>query len=282
MLFSGWPFILFLTLVSQPTGLGSKDNNDLQSLLDSERAFMEMARKQNTRDAFLFYLSDKAVTAEPGKGPRCGKKYLESQKPNESWLYWHPSFSEIASSGDFGYNTGPWEFRVKRDDEHAAAFGQFLSVWIKETNGEWKVALDMGISHGQTTGQERLTTSVIKDSNSRAGQAEILRVEQTFIEALSQRSGYAYAERLATISRFLRPGREPFIKRSEISGLLEEEAKIQYSILGADIATSGDLAYVYGKATATTRDGLLKIHSYVRIWRREAGEWKITADLLSD
>src|SRR5690349_728620 len=117
---------------------------NLKSLIDAEWSFINVAKEKNTRDAFIESLADDAVTF--GQDIQKGKDYLKAQQPNESWLYWQPVYSVIAASGDFGFNTGPWEFRAKRTDEKPVAFGQFVTVW-KKVNGEWKAAIDIGISH---------------------------------------------------------------------------------------------------------------------------------------
>lgn len=134
----------------------------LQELIEAEFAFIKMPKEKNTRDAFIFFLADDGVTSAPGQGPRIGKKYLEEQTPNEGWLNWEPVYSDIAASGDFGFNTGPWEFRQKRTDEKPVAFGQFVSMWKKNDQGEWKVAIDIGISHGAPKSKHALATSSIK------------------------------------------------------------------------------------------------------------------------
>ena len=56
-------------------------------------------------------------------------------------------------------------------------------------------------------------------------------------------------------------------------------------MMGGDVAASGDLGYVYGKATVRGSSGqtvTAEIHSYLRIWRKQEGGWKIVLDLLSD
>ena len=262
--------------------LGASHNKDLQALLDSETAFMQMAKDRNTRDAFLFYLSDDAITAEPGKGPRKGKSHLESNKPNDSWLYWYPSLSEIAGSGDFGYNTGPWEFRRKREDAEPAAFGQFVSIWKKQNDGQWKVALDMGINHTKPATAHELRTSVLKGDKSRLSEQQLINLEHSFIQTLYEKGKHAYDQQLATYPRLLRPGLEPLVERLQILDFIKKAGHVEYSIQGHGLARSGDLGYIYGKATVTPPGGDQKVHSYVRIWKKESGGWRIAVDLLSD
>ena len=56
--------------------------------------------------------------------------------------------------------------------------------------------------------------------------------------------------------------------------------------MGGDIASSGDLAYVYGKATfQVMKDGQQQTRngSYMRFYKKEDGQnWKIVLDLLTN
>src|SRR5262249_14261402 len=103
-------------------------NPNLQAMVDAERAFIAMAKEQNTRDAFLFFLSDDAVTTGP-EGPRTGKESIRNQPVSAGWLNWEVTYCDIAASGEMGYNTGPWEFRVQKTDETPVAYGEFHSIW---------------------------------------------------------------------------------------------------------------------------------------------------------
>ena len=131
-------------MISCLSSINAQAIQDTRTLVEVEEAFAQMAKEKNTRDAFLAFFADDVVTV--GKEPRIGKEYLLMQTPNESWLNWWPVYSFLCTSGDFGFNTGPWEFRNSRSDEKPVAFGHFVTVW-KKVNGEWKAAIDMGISH---------------------------------------------------------------------------------------------------------------------------------------
>ena len=189
--------LLFILISAGLVHAQEFSDKNLQSLADAERAFSRMAKEKNNRDAFIAFLADDAVTSAPGQGPRIGKKYLEEQPPNESWLYWEPVYSDIAASGDFGFNTGPWEFRQKQTDEKPVAFGEFVSIWKKNAQGEWKVAIDIGIGHGAPKNKPALlsTSSIrLKPSASKtvADKNEVFTLEKKFIEDFSQQGSAAY------------------------------------------------------------------------------------------
>lgn len=278
------------------TGIGLCDaqefsDPDLQSLVNAERAFSQMAKEKNTRDAFIAYFNDDVVTSAPGQGPRKGKKHLEEQTPNESWLHWYPVFSDIAASGDFGYNTGPWEFRQKRTDENPVAFGEFVSIWKKNAQGEWKVAVDIGIGHAAPKGKPSLTTSAVKlktlKHRSKGGKDELFEIERKFISDLAQNGITAYTNLLSDEARLYRPGIEPIIGKPEVQQILStQQSKVRYTFVDGETAPSNDLAYVYGKASVElVVDGVTKTRqcSYMRFWKKEDGKhWKIVLDLISD
>jgi ketosteroid isomerase-like protein len=283
---------LVLSIVTLAFRLSAQEfkNRDLQSLANVERAFSAMAKEKNTRDAFLFYFADSAVSSAPGEGPRVGKKHLEAQQPNETWLYWYPVYSDISASRDFGFNTGPWEFRQKKTDEKPVAFGEFVSMWKKNARGEWKVAVDIGIGHGPiTTPVTMLSKSAIplKKVKVPSSKNDILSAEKNFIEAFRSSGKTAYEKLLSTEIRLYRPGNEPIVGLSNVNEALSNGLQnLSYSPMGGDISSAGDLAFVYGKASFdVARDGTTQKRkgSYMRFWKKEDGKnWKIVLDLVTN
>jgi ketosteroid isomerase-like protein len=279
----------FLLIISAPLVSAAQADPALKSLVQAEEAFMQMAKTRNTRDAFLFFLTDDAITASPGQGPREGKQHLKQRAPDDSWLYWTPAFSDLAACGDFGYNTGPWEFRQKRTDEEPVAFGQFVSLWKKDRNGEWKIALDVGISHKKPTSSYAWSASTVQPETYGSTPSDpsiIYDVEKEFIQNIAQRGDHAYLPWLSEEVRLFRSGREPHTgKQNALEFLKDSKRKVTYSLDGAEMAASGDMACVYGQATAALSQNVtpeIGRYTYVRFWKKEKGTWKIVVDLLSD
>jgi ketosteroid isomerase-like protein len=260
-------------------------HKNLHSLVDAEHAFMTMAKEKNTRDAFVFFLRDDAVTFNGGNIEH-GKKVWEARTPDSAWLYWEPAYTDIAASGDWGFNMGPWEYRVSKADEKPVAFGHFVTIWKKQ-NGEWRAAVDIGVSHPQPLQKESLTASTVKTISTRSdvlvNKEEVLRVEKDFIESLKTKN--IYAQVLSREAKVLRPGEYPYDSSTAIEKLSAgPTSNIVYTPVDADIASSGDLAYVYGTATLSSLkdDQPKQTLSYMRIWKKEdGGKWKIVLDILS-
>ncbi len=260
-------------------------NSDLQAMVDAEKAFIKMARTQNRRDAFLFYLSDSAVTQGPN-GPIKGKARIQAQPIADDLLDWEVGYSDIAASGDFGFNTGPWYYRQKKTDEKPVAFGEFNSVWKKQSDGNWKNVLDIGISHGPFT--EPLTWSTSKRSSTGTRSRKMgaaLAAEKAFAAELVKGRKAAYRKAISEEVRMMVVGHLPFVGSSTLDRYLDACPPHQNArILGTETATSGDLGYVYGTVDATvTKDGKsqTKTATFVRIWKFEGGKWKIVLDVLT-
>lgn len=169
------------------------------------------------------------------------------------------------------------------------AFGHFVSLWKKNLQGEWKVVVDMGISHHKPLSQDALTASVINGNQQRSSytqdSAAIFSEERKLIEALKQGRADAYGSVLANDAKFFRTGREPYGGKEflRLFGNAENHGqKIEYSLSDGQIATSGDLACVYGKASIARDGAPSSQHGYLRFWKKENGHWKIVLDLLSD
>jgi ketosteroid isomerase-like protein len=257
---------------------------DLQSLVDAEWAFISLAKETNTRNAFWAQFTEETIVF--GEGPVNAKRAYENQKPNAGWLKWEPVFSDIAASGDFGYNTGPWEFRTIKTDENAVAFGYFVSMWKKQENGNWKLLLDIGIDHAKPTSIPQWKTSSITPGGMKSAPLDskkhIEQLEQDFIVAQQRNKVAAYNESLSREARLYRSGKEPITEDSAVASLLEQESAIQYHYVDGRVASTNDLAYAYGTAIVQLTTSQTKAANYLRIWKNEKDKgWRIVLDLVT-
>lgn len=256
----------------------------LRSLVDAEWEFINLARETNTRDAFWAQFTDQTILF--GEGPVNAKKSYENQKPNASWLKWEPIFSDIAASGDFGYNTGPWEFRPTKTDENAVAFGQFVSMWRKQEDGRWKLLLDIGIDHPKPSSVPTWKTSSLELARKKNGEVDtrvaLPKLEQDFINAQMKNKPGAYKESLSAEVRLYRPGKEPMTESLTVASYLEKEPVVQYHFIDGGMAASADLAYAYGTAVVHLTTSQTKAANYLRIWKNEKDRgWRIVLDLVT-
>jgi len=65
-------------------------------------------------------------------------------------LRWQPTFADIARSGELGYTTGESTTQTHDDlGRPTEAHGRYVTIWKKQRDGSWKVALDIGASTPQ-------------------------------------------------------------------------------------------------------------------------------------
>ncbi len=119
-----------------------KPQEALQTVIENEGKFFQLGQEEGTRAAFLAFLADDAIVFRPGpvNGPEVWKKRPEKGIS----LTWKPLFGAIARSADLAYTTGPAEWRHAKEDPKPFGYGQFVSIWKKQKDGGWKVALDVG------------------------------------------------------------------------------------------------------------------------------------------
>jgi ketosteroid isomerase-like protein len=116
-----------------------------QTIVDNERAFERAAIEHGTRAGFLEYLAESAVILAPQPVP--GRASTESQPAPGSPLRWRPDLAQISGGGDFGWASGPFLSYAHSTDELPVAAGHYLTVWRREADGGWRVALDGGVAY---------------------------------------------------------------------------------------------------------------------------------------
>ena len=96
--------------------------------------------------AFLYYVSDSGVMlrddAYPLRGKRAIYDLFSTRNDTSFILTWEPLFESIARSGDMGYTYGIFTSRVKATGEESR--GTYITIWKKQTDGQWKFVLDAG------------------------------------------------------------------------------------------------------------------------------------------
>jgi ketosteroid isomerase-like protein len=245
-----WPlagvFLLFASLCVA---------SDLQSLLQTERDFAAASIKMGMREAFLAFLADDSVLFRPDEVP--GKEWMENHPPRGGILTWEPSLAEAAS--DLGYTSGPWEFREKSLQDKPVAYGYFVTLWKKQSDGKWKVVLDTGTTNPTPTAPA--TLSLPPTNAAKTPGEEPLKVDT----ALCNKSKNA-ADLLADSVIVFRDDAVPVIGKEAAAAAMNQSCTPEKGFSSSD----GLLGYTYGK---------YEKGSYVRIWKNIAGSWKLLIDV---
>ncbi len=255
---------------------------NLHALIDAERAFARAAASKGTRDAFLEFLADDGIIFQPG--PINGKEFWRQRKPGKGLLSWQPVFADVSAAGDLGYTTGPFEFRPGGPDDKPEVFGQYFTIWKKQSDGSWKAVLDRGISHpAPTTPTPGLRYASGESSRNRGlgvvGE-EISQAESQFGALAARNLRRAVEAYFAADVRAFRDNSFPAVDKAAAIALASANAgAFNWRPAATVMAKSGDLGYAYGtyevKSSTQADQGV-----YVRMWKRKAGKsLKVVVDI---
>ena len=122
-----------------------------------------------------------------------------------------------------------------------------------------------------------------------AARDTLMDLEREWSALYGQGDADGIAALLADESVLLAPGRPPAVGRDSVTAatraLLAAEAadgvSVSWEPVDAVVSPSGDMAYDWGRATTTLADGSVVEGSYLVVWTREDGEWKVAADLFN-
>lgn len=120
-------------------------------LMAVDRAFNTMAQEEGVGNAFVHYLSHDVRLLSAGSQPVFGHEAMAEVMmayPPNATLVWDPEEAVVSSSADMGFTWGRYvsEFTDAEGVVHTA-HGKYLNVWQKQTDGSWKVSVDIGNSN---------------------------------------------------------------------------------------------------------------------------------------
>jgi len=251
-----------------------KAQKNIDGLVNAEKSFAAYSVEHGAKNAFLKFLDSNGIVFEQGKAAN-GIEVWKKKQDGPVVLNWAPNFAEIANSNDFGYTTGPWMLRPAGKDS-ISAMGRFTTVWHIDANGEWKFLVDLGVGNLRDVMQSVLYKITTKKASGHSSASEVLKAEKNFIETFENDKSKAYKLYLSKQSILNRNGLQPATDKTTQNEIVNATpTTIQFTVTGSGIATSGDLAYVYGNTLVNN-----KTENYLRIWRKEEGGWKVAVEVL--
>lgn len=237
----------------------------LASLVEAERGFAAASVAKGFHQAFVENLAEDAIVFAPQ--PTNGKKLHASAPESKARLTWYPAYADISGSLNWGYTTGPYEYRATPEDEAPAGAGFYLTVWKRQPDGKWKAAIDMGNSYPV----EQIKQEAYKPSAA----AKAGGVKGTEKELLRQDTATAQAYYPETL--LYRQGQYPYRYSAATT---EPAADIIYTTLGHDISPASDMAYTYGSYSRPTSQKT-ETGYYLKVWKVVDGQWKLAAHNLA-
>lgn len=139
-------------LASFASGLAWKhkiESEGSAKLLQLEAEFMKTTSEKGF-DGFMSYFAGDGVDLPNGGAIVSGKENIrQALGPwgKDVSLRWTPVKADMAASSDLGYTYGTFVFKANdKDGKPGTRYGKYPTVWRKQNDGRWKVALDMGNS----------------------------------------------------------------------------------------------------------------------------------------
>ncbi len=255
----------------------------LDSLVAAERAFARMSLEQGVRDAFIHWMAPDGVIFRPLATN--ARRAWESRGRVAARLAWSPVFAEISAAGDLGLTTGPWELRPD-DPRLPPGHGHFVSVWQRQGDGAWRVAVDIGISHARPprgVGMDEVTPGPAHRALRTEGPLpDLMALDLAWSQEARERGPVAaFARRAARDVRFYRDGVRPVVGAAGAREMMRLAPGITlWDPEAQRVSLSGDLGCTYGMLERRAAPGTPPDSSvYLHVWRREADGWKVALSL---
>lgn len=129
-------------------GGGIDVEEETAKLLQIDREFAAASVVHGAAEAFRMYLQRDATMFSDGRHPVRGREAIyEVMKPGDAAavLEWTPRDGGVARSGEMGWTWGEYTVTVKdAEGGEEKSYGKYVNVWKKNSDGEWKVLVDIG------------------------------------------------------------------------------------------------------------------------------------------
>lgn len=250
---------------------------DPAQVVAAERAFAADGLAMGIKGSFLKHAAPDAIVLDPE--PQLAQAVYGAAPESAAKLVWWPLWAGISRSGDLGFTTGPYTV-------NGNPRAWYFTVWARQPDGSWKWIFDGGppsdpagaaaqgspvaYAHAaqRSAGSPAKAMSQVIDS-----EAALAKAARTDVKA-------AYLAAVADDGRIVGSHAKPPASRADLEAELGTRPQaIAFSQLGGQASSAGDLAFTYG-AAQWAGDGHAHRGHYVRIWRKDAGGWRILFDEL--
>lgn len=256
------------------------------AMVASERAFSATTSYLGITEGFLTFFSPASSSFDSNLEKAFPKLIARKRStyPLKSTLTWAPESGDISKSGDFGFLYGPWTMQKVHSDSIIAK-GRYISVWIKDTLGLWKVAFDCGVETNEKdtipakvyfTGlSDSLQYAQRKPVESLKSKETLMKLETVFAKLNGVNEPAGADSILSEKIILFRDKGLPLKGKSDAKELYHVIKSGSYRIAGLEIAPSNDLAYTYGSCGIN-----MDAYYYLHIWEiDDSANWRLVVDV---
>ena len=287
--------LLFAVLFQTGAAQHKNPSSELSSLVKTEREFAATSLQEGIRASFMRYFADDGISLSPK--PHIYKESASKAPPPANplarTLYWEPILADVSSSGDIGYTMGPSSLKDKEKQDAPVWYGFYFSIWKKQNDGTWKVAVDVGT--GSTNIVEKYFGQPLTPARhgvfrlrgvaggGKAASRELIDLEKAFSKNVMA-GGFriAYQKVLETHACAMREGLVPIRGKDAILAYLVKGTALRsVEPMRAEVSKAGDMGYTYG-AYREDRNANDPSGYYARVWRRDwKRKWMLVVEVAS-
>jgi ketosteroid isomerase-like protein len=249
--------------------------SDRQKMFDAEKALSQAAADRGVKSAFLDFLADDAILFLPTAVN--GKDYWKLHDEPTTQLVRNMTFGDVSSNGRLGYTTGNWRLYQKGKSESGAEFGQYVTVWEKKPDGNFRASLDIRIRHEKLSFKEtNHPWPVGGTSEANAVGWSAADPSMNFLKmSMSYRTlGGAYDEFADKDVRLLRDGAPPIVGKKNVVKATKQYTSVAFPRKVALLET-GDMAYVWNVCEFSDNNEGREQGNCLHIWKLHGNKWRI-------
>ena len=279
--------ISLIILLLGVSGIMAQQKNvkpNLQKLVDTELSFAKTAAEKGTKPAFLEFLADDGIIFNPTEAN--GKTVWNARPASPALLSWRPNWADISSDGNLGYTTGGWEFSPQGKTGEPNAFGQYVTIWQKQSDGKFKAVLDIGIRHPKPEGTKYGWSSPRDEGEIQEKPQRAITLGQLTDIFSKKLLSDGYFRYFADDVVVLRDGEMPLMgKTTAFLGLEKLDEKFPprsfLNFKGNLSQMFGDMMYAYGTYQLTHEDKSISKWNFLQIWKYRGGRWQVVLDIFN-
>ncbi len=267
--------LIFLLLIA--SAVSAQDAR--QKIYDTERAFEKMVADKGIREGFIEFLSPTGVMFMPDAVN--GRETWRKREASPAVLMWNPILIDVSSNGVLAYSIGNSRFRPKGKDDPQVYYGHYISVWVRQPNGEYRAALDTGINHEKPAAEPVEWKGPADGGGANAEKYSAADSSVAFYQMAQERgAAKAYKSFLADDAIVMRDGKLPAFGKRPALELLKESPRINFA-KRKSFTEAPDLGYVHSQYSIVDKSGKeIERGNFVQVWKLRKGKWQIVADVL--
>ena len=270
----------------------------LKKMIETEKAFAQTSLDKGTKNSFLEFLGKDAIVFINGTALN-GLEYWQ-KLDFKNLLTWQPTFAEISVSEELGYTLGNFQSHNliaagspaagspaagSPGEDKPLVHGSFFTLWKKQSDGNWKVALDFGVNHPEINAitpsirESYATFKPYELKNTSVLAERMVFMNDFFYWKNAKTSLNPFEPHLSQDIKLYRNNLLPIVGREAAKNYLKKtyDKAIVYTGLKAIPSQAGDLVCVYGVISGKGKTG-----EYIRIWKQETKDvWKIVVEMVN-